>query len=108
MYRLEFTIPKLPKRYNQGQGAHWTARYDEKVCMTHSLIKHENKQGGIMKGKRGFGSMDKERLKDVARIGGLKISQNVEHMSRIGKKGAEKSRERRLQAKEQSQQQDQA
>jgi Holliday junction resolvase RusA-like endonuclease len=28
-YKLDITIPKLPKRINQGHGSHWTKRYAE-------------------------------------------------------------------------------
>jgi Holliday junction resolvase RusA-like endonuclease len=28
-YKLVLDIPALPKRFNQGQGAHWTTRYRE-------------------------------------------------------------------------------
>lgn len=36
---------------------------------------------------KGFAAMTKERHKEVSRMGGLKISENLEHMREIGRKG---------------------
>jgi general stress protein YciG len=41
--------------------------------------------------KKGFASMDKERVREIARKGGLAISQNKKYMSIIGKKGGKAS-----------------
>jgi general stress protein YciG len=44
---------------------------------------------------RGFASMDSAKHKEIARLGGKKVSQNREHMAAIGKKGGAKSGESR-------------
>lgn len=41
--------------------------------------------------KKGFALMTPEKQRAVARKGGLTISQNREHMAKIGKKGGEHS-----------------
>ncbi len=38
---------------------------------------------------RGFGAMDDEKQREIARKGGEAVSQNREHMSEIGRKGGE-------------------
>jgi general stress protein YciG len=40
---------------------------------------------------KGFASMSPEKRKEIARKGGLTISQNKQHMSDIGRKGGEAS-----------------
>lgn len=37
--------------------------------------------------KRGFASMDKESIREIARKGGLAVSQNREWMATLGRKG---------------------
>ncbi|MFA9288680.1 MAG: KGG domain-containing protein [Weeksellaceae bacterium] len=41
---------------------------------------------------RGFGAMDAKQQREIARKGGVAVSQDREHMSEIGRKGGEKSR----------------
>lgn len=45
--------------------------------------------------KRGFASISPERRKEIARKGGLAVSQNKQHMSEIGRQGGVKSGESR-------------
>lgn len=67
----------------------------------------------MTKSKRGFASLSPERMKEIARKGGLavarkenhmaiigktggnKVAQNKEHMATIGKKGGKATQERR-------------
>lgn len=45
--------------------------------------------------KRGFGSMNPERKREIASKGGKAVSRNRDHMANIGKKGGDKvSRDR--------------
>lgn len=37
--------------------------------------------------KRGFASMDENKLKEIARKGGQSVSQNREYMAEIGRRG---------------------
>lgn len=39
----------------------------------------------------GFASMKKADVQKIARLGGLTVSRNREHMAEIGRKGGEKS-----------------
>ncbi len=45
--------------------------------------------------KRGFASMTKEQRAEIARKGGLAISQNREHMAHIGSKGGKATRQQK-------------
>ena len=40
---------------------------------------------------RGFASMDRELQREIARKGGVAVSQNRQHMAEIGRKGGEHS-----------------
>lgn len=51
---------------------------------------------------RGFASMDKEQQREIARKGGLVISQNRQHMATIGAKGGENSGKVRIKKIEES------
>ena len=44
---------------------------------------------------RGFASMTKEQVSEIARKGGLAVSQNREYMATIGRKGGEKSKKKK-------------
>ena len=50
------------------------------------------------KSKRGFASLDPEKQKEIARKGGLAVSQNREYMAEIGRKGGTISGRKRLDA----------
>ena len=39
--------------------------------------------------KRGFQLISKEKRTEIARLGGLAVSKNKEHMSKIGRKGGQ-------------------
>lgn len=43
--------------------------------------------------KRGFGSMDEEKQREIASKGGEAVSQDREHMSEVGRKGGEARKE---------------
>jgi general stress protein YciG len=45
---------------------------------------------------KGFALMSPEKRKEIARKGGLTISQNKQHMSDIGRKGGQTSRKIRV------------
>lgn len=51
---------------------------------------------GSHRAARGFAAMDPEMQRAIARKGGEAVSGNREHMSQIGRKGAEARNERRL------------
>lgn len=48
-----------------------------------------------MKPKQGFATMDKEKQREISRKGGLAVSANREHMSRIGLVGGRNSGKKR-------------
>jgi general stress protein YciG len=55
-------------------------------------------QDGIQRSgtsNRGFASMDGEQQREIARLGGMAVSENREHMAAIGRKGGEASAESR-------------
>lgn len=41
----------------------------------------------MTKQRRGFSAMSEEKQKEIARLGGLAVSRNREHMAAIGRKG---------------------
>lgn len=47
------------------------------------------KSGGKGGSKRGFAAMNPEEQREIAHEGGAAVSRNREHMSEIGRKGAE-------------------
>lgn len=53
----------------------------------------EQRREGSSKGtaSRGFASMDRELQREIARKGGVAVSQNRQHMAEIGRKGGEHS-----------------
>lgn len=53
----------------------------------------EQRREGNSKGtaSRGFASMDRELQREIARKGGVAVSQNRQHMAEIGRKGGEHS-----------------
>jgi uncharacterized protein len=53
------------------------------------------------KKKQGFGAIDPEQQRAIARKGGEAVSRNREHMAAIGRKGGERSGEARSKQKEQ-------
>lgn len=44
------------------------------------------------KSSRGFAGMPEEKQREIARRGGIAVSQNREHMAKIGRKGGIKSK----------------
>jgi general stress protein YciG len=49
------------------------------------------------KSKQGFAILDKETHAELAKKGGIAVSQDREHMSRIGKLGAKARRDKQIQ-----------
>lgn len=47
-------------------------------------------------GRRGFACMDREKQREIARKGGVAVSENRQHMAEIGRKGGATVSEDRL------------
>lgn len=48
---------------------------------------HHDLSGNKSKGRKGFASMTKDQVTRIARMGGLTVSQDKDHMAKIGQRG---------------------